>query len=69
MKARTQKPRLLAYLKKHQKGITTLEAAVNLLMCRLSERIRELEADGHAIKRTREKTDGGATVTRYKLKR
>jgi len=88
MKARTQNQRLLAYLKKNRKGITTLEAFTELGICRLSERIRELEGDtadfpesvaamlqqqGYqgfpTITRTREKTAGGATVTRYKLAR
>ncbi len=80
MKARTQNQRLLAYLKKNRKGITTMEAMTELGICRLSERIRELEKDwefdpktygfvSHDITRTREKTAGGATVTRYKLAR
>jgi hypothetical protein len=41
---RTQNQRLLAYLRRHRKGITTMEAFLRLGICRLSERIRELEA-------------------------
>jgi hypothetical protein len=81
---KTQNQRLLAYLRKHRKGITTMEAFANLGICRLSERIRELEGTypveiTHKVKdqndpvigiiRTRETTPSGATVTRYKLAR
>jgi hypothetical protein len=76
--SKTQNQRLLAYLRKHRKGITTMEAFANLGICRLSERIRELESltvDDYGrinhipITRTRETTPTGATVTRYKLAR
>jgi hypothetical protein len=68
----TQCQRLLAYLKRHKKGITQLEAFTALGICRLSERVRELERTSsvvcwYGITRTRERTPGGATVTRYKL--
>jgi len=66
MKTKTQNQRLLDYLRKHKKGITTMEAFSELGICRLSERIRELELQC-LFTRTRETTPGGATVTRYKL--
>ena len=85
MKTKTQNQRLLAYLRKNRKGITTMEAFTELGICRLSERIRELEqtetgkveatgpmkwkASTYEITRSRETTQGGATVTRYKLAR
>jgi len=81
MKTKTQNQRLLSYLKKNRKGITTMEAFSELGICRLSERIRELEAIGaelayppwfapaHDISRTRETSASGVTVTRYKLAR
>jgi hypothetical protein len=72
----TQCQRLLAYLKRHPKGITVLEAFQHLGICCLHKRIGELESYdlsrdhvGHTITRTRERTQGGATVTRYKLAR
>lgn len=83
MKTKTQNQALLAYLKKHKKGITTLEAMQHLGICRLSERIREVERLGemafdkqgaywnhhYKITRLREKSANGATITRYKLAR
>jgi len=85
MKTKTQNQRLLAYLRKHKKGITTMEAFSKLGICRLSERIRELDGQSEEwvndrkwwephhkeikITRTRETTPSGATVTRYKLAR
>ena len=81
---KTQNQRLLAYLRKHRKGITTMEAFANLGICRLSERIREIQGVypveiTHQVKdqndpviritKTRETTPTGATVTRYKLAR
>ena len=44
-KPKTQCQRLLAYLRKNRKGITTIAAMTELGICRLSERIRELEGD------------------------
>jgi hypothetical protein len=70
---KTQNQRLLAYLRKHRKGITQLEAFTALGICRLSERVRELEGYAYEyfpqchIARTRETAPSGATVTRYKL--
>jgi len=72
MKNKTQNQRLLAYLKKHRKGITQLEAFTALGICRLSERVRELVNHPEyyiAIHKTRETAPNGATVTRYKLAR
>lgn len=48
-------------------GITTREAAHNLEIYRLSERIRELEAKGWVIEHRHEKTSGGSYVVRYIL--
>jgi hypothetical protein len=72
MKNKTQNQRLLAYLKKHRKGITQIEAFTVLGICRLSERVRELSnyhPEYYAIHKTRETAPNGATVTRYKLAR
>ena len=66
-KKQTQCQRLLAYLKRHKKGITVLEAFQHLGICCLHKRISELEQAGHRITRTPEVTPGHATVTRYKL--
>jgi hypothetical protein len=79
-KTRTQNQRLLAYLRKNRRGITTMEAFQHLGICRLSERIREIDGiwewdakrkdcDEIRITKTRETTPTGATVTRYKLAR
>jgi hypothetical protein len=48
----TQRIRLTKYLNKY-KGITTLQAVEQLGILRLSERIRELEKEGHRINRFR----------------
>lgn len=69
MKTKTQNQALLAYLRKYKKGITTLEAAIRLGICRLSERVRELMKLGYSFIKLREKSANGATVTRYKLAR
>ena len=80
---KTQCQRLLAYLRKNRsKGITSLEAAVNLGIVCLHKRIADLEADfcrewidtrfqGNraTITRTKELSATGSTVTRYKLAR
>lgn len=78
---KSQCQRLLAYLRKNRRGITTMEAFQHLGVCRLSERIREIEAmaketkeypfleAAHRITRTRETAPNGSTVTRYKLSR
>lgn len=81
-KNKSQTQRLLAYLKKHKKGITTMEAFRELGICRLSQRILELEdtvshsawdASGTEIEArfyniTRHKErHGNSNVVRYKL--
>lgn len=75
----TQNARLLQYLKKNKRGISQLEAFNKLGICRLSERIRELQGWGkqlyrsgesHCISHQSERVKtryGYATVTRYKL--
>ena len=84
-KKQTQCQRLLAYLKKHRKGITTMEAFEHLRITCLHKRIAEI--DGQPIQwiekqkpyepndsfihitRTPERTASGSIVTRYKLDR
>ena len=61
----SQNDRLLGWLKS-QDGITTLEAMQHLKICRLSERIRELEKRNYSFTRTTEHTDK-ATFVRYRL--
>jgi hypothetical protein len=79
-KKKSQCQRLLAYLRKNRRGITTMEAFANLGICRLSERIRELEQSIHCTEKTQtlyqviidrkpERTESGSIVTRYKLVR
>lgn len=63
----TQNGKLLAYLERHPEGVTQLEAFTALGICRLSERVREIEALGYLISHEPEKTAGGARVVRYKL--
>ena len=70
-----QLARLLTYLQSRQShgeefdGITTLDAMrMTRPICRLSERIRELERLGYRFEKVREKTAGGARVIRYRLK-
>ena len=75
---KTQNQRLLAYLRKNRKGITTMEAFEHLRITCLHKRISELENswefDGKTfaspnITRTKERTASGSIVTRYKLAR
>jgi hypothetical protein len=78
-KKQTQCQRLLAYLKKHRQGITTMEAFEHLRITCVHKRISELEEIGeldgyhwkqaHFITRTKERTASGSIVTRYKLAR
>ena len=78
-KKQSQCQRLLAYLKKHRKGITTMEAFRELGITCVHKRISELEEIGeldgynwkqaHFITRTKERTTFGSIVTRYKLAR
>jgi hypothetical protein len=67
MKRASQPARLLAYLEQHPEGITTLEAAyMKPPICRLSERVRELERKSIPIDREKERTEN-AIFTRYRL--
>jgi hypothetical protein len=79
-KKQTQCQRLLAYLKKHRKGITTMEAFEHLRITCVHKRIAELERTSEfnlnsktwsfpSITRTKERTASGSIVTRYKLVR
>ena len=80
-KKQTQRQRLLAYLKRNRKGITTMEAFEHLRITCLHKRIAELEEYAEAIssppwiihpyriRRTKERTASGSIVTRYKLAR
>mgnify|MGYP001574898448 CR=1 FL=1 len=65
----TQNARILNWLESHDDGITTLEASDNLRICRLSERIREIERLGFLIEHEPERTSGGARIMRYRLLR
>ena len=62
----TQNDRLIEYLGKHP-SISTLEAMSNLGICRLSERIRELEKEGMVFNHQWEKAPNGKRVFRYRL--
>jgi hypothetical protein len=59
---------ILNWLESHD-GITTFEATLNLGVCRISERIREIERLGFLIEHEPERTANGARVVRYKLVR
>jgi len=61
----TQKNLILRHLRKHG-WITTLIAFKQYQVCRLSERIRELEHDGHLINHPRV-TRNGKSYTVYSL--
>lgn len=63
----TQNAKLLCYLEANPNGITQLEAFTALSCCRLSERVRELEALGFQIEHKAERTNTGARVVRYRL--
>lgn len=64
----TQRAQILDYLKKG-KTLTPVEALAKFGCFRLSERIREIQAAGHPIEKGWYKTDQGARVRRYWLKR
>jgi hypothetical protein len=61
----TQNAKLLAYLESHD-GITTFEATLNLGICRLSERVREIERLGFNISHDPETVNGHHFI-RYRL--
>ena len=61
----TQNTKLLNWLESHD-GITTFEATLNLGICRLSERVRELAVD-YDIDHDPETTNGHRVI-RYRLR-
>jgi hypothetical protein len=84
-KPKTQCQRLLAYLRKNRKGITTMEAFEHLRITCVHKRIAEINGQTFAwiekqkpyesndsfihIIKTPERTASGSIVTRYKLTR
>jgi len=79
-KKKSQCQRLLAYLRKNRRGITTMEAFRELGITCVHKRISDLEASPHyhrqsatweylSITRTPERTASDSIVTRYKLAR
>ena len=65
-----QNSRLIQFLTEHPEGVTQLEAFNALGICRLSERCRELEANGFQIDHewiTVPTRDKPAHVVRYTL--
>lgn len=62
----TQNAKLLNWLESNDNGISTLEAMEQLRICRLSERVRELEKLGFLIEHERD-TSLNAHFVRYKL--
>lgn len=72
MSDKNQKEAVLRYMRQHRTGITTW-SAMGIGVTRLSERIRELEAEGHKIKRKWSEIEKGrygnpVRVMRYMLK-
>lgn len=66
MRRQSQKSKALEYLESGRTLTTAL--AVDLWKCyRISERIRELERDGHIIEHKPEITSGSARIVRYRL--
>lgn len=65
MNAKTQKQMILSHLRTRG-SLTTLIAFERYRCCRLSQRIIELERDGHLINHTRI-TRGGKTFVAYSL--
>lgn len=67
----TQNQALVSYLKRNKSGITTYEAVTKLGICRLSERVRELQSEGKRIGKYRcsvPRRDGSkANLVRYYL--
>ena len=80
-KPKSQRERLLAYLKKNRRGITTMEAFEHLRITCVHKRIADIECmaketneypfivAAYKITRTPERTASGSIVTRYKLAR
>ena len=65
----TQCQRLLAYLKRVRRGITSLEAAIYLHMVCVHKRVAELIKAGWPITKVPELAPNGKTIIRYKLAR
>ena len=63
-----QNRNLLNWLESHDEGISTLEAMEKLRICRLSERIREIERLGFLIDHERD-SSLNAHFVRYRLVR
>ncbi len=68
-----QREALVKYLRRNRTGITVWTAMQDLGIARLSERVRELEADGYEFHRHTLTGDGRyghpVRVTKYKLMR
>lgn len=62
----TQRAQILSHLKSG-KSITPLEALTKFGSFRLSERIREIQAQGHVIEKDWHETDSGSRVRKYWL--
>ena len=62
----SQKNKILEHLRKDN-SITTASAVDLFKIYRLSERIREIEKDGHVILKETETTSNGARIVRYWL--
>jgi len=60
----SQKSKILEYLKLGN-SLTTASAVHFFKIYRLSERIRELEREGHRIYHESERSPGGANIIRY----
>jgi len=61
----SQKSQILARLKAGERMTTLNAMQPPLFCCRLSERIRELQKDGHIIIKRDIVTEGGARVKEY----
>lgn len=66
MKKESQNKKIMAHFKRGL-SITTLEAFERYRICRLSERIRELQKSGVRIAKGWEVTPGNCRVMRYSL--
>ena len=64
----SQNGRLLSYLESHDEGLSQLEAFNTLGICRLSERVRELERKGVVIDHLPDRSNN-ARFIRYSLVR
>ena len=64
-----QNRNLLNWLESHDEGISTLEAMERLRICRLSQRIIELERDHHILIEHERDSSVNAHFVRYRLVR